>query len=73
MFRQIQELSKLTFQIQAETQVGFHLTGEILGSRRAVCEDSSLLGCHVVGVPDPEDKCDTVIRDIEDCGLHDRT
>jgi hypothetical protein len=25
----------------------------------------------LLGVPDPEDKCDTVIRDIEECGLHD--
>jgi hypothetical protein len=54
-------------------EVGFHLAGEILGSRRAVYEDSSLLGCHALGVPDPEDKCDTVLRDIKDCGLHDTT
>jgi hypothetical protein len=42
--------------MQAEIQVGFHLTGEILGSRRAVYEDSSLMGCHAVGVPESEDK-----------------
>jgi hypothetical protein len=39
----------MTFQMQAETQVGFHFMGEILGSRRAVYENSSLLGFHVVG------------------------
>ena len=70
---EIQEFSKLTFQMQAEMQVCFHLTGEILGTRRAVYEDSGLLGCHGVGVPDPEDKCDTVLREVEDCGIHDTT